>query len=120
MRVLGKGWGEAGKAKATAHVLLETVGGGSAKGQTKLQQALSTSRTCSTSSRGTSHRVQHEQICVLHKQVLSRRQLSNLLTVLTFVSFNSVIPKEIITNMHKYLCPAWLITTLFITAQSPK
>lgn len=72
------------------------------------------------SSRGTSQRVQHDQICVLYKQVLSRGQFSNLSGVLTFVSFNSVIPEEIIRNVCKDLCPALLIIILFIIAQNLK
>lgn len=115
------GWGEQARPRATAHVLLETSWGRVHKRPDQAEKSPEHQQGAPFhSSRGTSHRVQHDQICVLHKQVLSEGQFGNLSRVLTFVSFNSVIPEEIIRNVHKDLCPTRLITTLFITAQSPK
>lgn len=69
---------------------------------------------------GPSQRVPHNQICALHQQVPSRGQCGNLSRVSTSISFNWVIPEQRITNPHKDLCTTSLITTLFITVQSPK
>lgn len=70
--------------------------------------------------RGTCQRAQHDRVCGLHRQVWCWGQFANLLTVLTFPSFNLAIPEEIIRNVHQDLCTTLLIRTLFILAQSPK
>ena len=107
---LGWGWG------AQPTVLQGRSRGGSSKDKAELRKALST-RWALHCVNGRSRGVRRDQIYILHK---SRGPSGNLSRVLTFISFNSVIPEEIIKNAHKDLWTAVLITALFIIVQSPK